>query len=328
MSGRLALGFKFVGRDRKAGDNAARLPRRTRVVNSAQGYGAALAVLLVFTGASQAQPQLLTQVQIAEIVPGATFHLDSPLGMVLPVRFAPDGTMSGRASSTLGFFLGGDTDSGRWWIADGRLCKKWTKWFKAKANCVTLKREGMRLYWERPDGEKGTATIVVPAPPPAQIAKATPLLRRVAAAPAAPAAAEARTTVPQPPVAAAAPAVVTAKRPTHLATSAVSPIALPIPKPVTASRRTATAAPVAPPAGSITAPKYIVANVAMDDVLNVRAGPSHLSPIKATLPPDAAGLRIVGTCESGWCIVRYRAVMGWVNSYYLALAGVAPRDRS
>lgn len=62
---------------------------------------------------------------------------------------------------------------------------------------------------------------------------------------------------------------------------------------------------------------YRVVNVASDDVLNIRSGPSAGHPIVGRIPPYGRGVHILAGCDD-WCPVRYNGVSGWVNGRYLA----------
>jgi Bacterial SH3 domain/Peptidase M15 len=66
-------------------------------------------------------------------------------------------------------------------------------------------------------------------------------------------------------------------------------------------------------------PAYMVANVARDDVLNVRSGPSTEFDVIGELEPGARGVLITGVCRSGWCPVQRQTTNGWVNRIYLML---------
>ena len=69
---------------------------------------------------------------------------------------------------------------------------------------------------------------------------------------------------------------------------------------------------------------YRVVAVDLDDVLNIRAGPSAGHPIVGEIPPTARGLRLLGPCR-GWCPIRYNGATGWVSGRYLAVEpAVAP----
>ncbi len=62
---------------------------------------------------------------------------------------------------------------------------------------------------------------------------------------------------------------------------------------------------------------YRVVNVAHDDVLNIRSGPSAGYGIVGSIPPRGRGVRIVGSCR-GWCPIQYNGLSGWVNAAFLA----------
>ena len=62
---------------------------------------------------------------------------------------------------------------------------------------------------------------------------------------------------------------------------------------------------------------FRVAGVALDDVLNVRDGPSADYRATGAILPDAVGVRIVGRCQAEWCPIVHGGVTGWVNSIYL-----------
>ena len=69
---------------------------------------------------------------------------------------------------------------------------------------------------------------------------------------------------------------------------------------------------------------YRVVAVDLDDVLNIRAGPSAGHPIVGEIPPTARGLQLIGPCRA-WCPIRYNGATGWVSGRYLAVEpAVAP----
>ena len=86
-----------------------------------------------------------------------------------------------------------------------------------------------------------------------------------------------------------------------------------------------TMVPTEPPPASPTADPDImfeVANVASDDVLNVRAKPGVGNPIVGTIPYDGTEVEITGPSQqingNPWVPIKYKEITGWVNSYYLA----------
>jgi uncharacterized protein YraI len=62
---------------------------------------------------------------------------------------------------------------------------------------------------------------------------------------------------------------------------------------------------------------FRVAGVDLDDVLNVRSGPSPEHAVIGSILPDADGIKIVGPYVSAWCPIQHRGLSGWVNSFYL-----------
>ena len=112
---------------------------------------------------AQAEPVTLGGDMLQRAVAGKTVHLDTPLGVAIPITFHANGTMSGKAG-VLEYFLGAEADRGRWWVADGKLCQKWFKWLDAQPSCMRLQQDGDRIFWRRDDGVNGTARIVAGLP--------------------------------------------------------------------------------------------------------------------------------------------------------------------
>ena len=110
-------------------------------------------------GPLSAQQVQLTDDGIKTAVSGSMLELDTPLGTTVSIRFNRDGLMSGDAKE-LASLLGAATDRGRWWVASNQLCYKWFRWFDAETRCLVVSREAKRIFWQRDDGENGTATIV------------------------------------------------------------------------------------------------------------------------------------------------------------------------
>ena len=96
---------------------------------------------------------------IRDLISGRKVLLKTRIGAVIPILFNGDGTMRGHAGS-LGFFLGANQDSGKWWTAKGRLCQRWKTWLDGEAHCIRLRRRGSLIHWQADDGEQGTAQVV------------------------------------------------------------------------------------------------------------------------------------------------------------------------
>ncbi len=109
--------------------------------------------------AATAAPVRMTADDIKRVMqPGAILAVDTPLRISIPVKVAPNGLVSGEAGA-LGLTLGAMKDRGRWWTEGDQLCMKWFRWFDAKARCISLQRDGSKVYWQENSGETGTATI-------------------------------------------------------------------------------------------------------------------------------------------------------------------------
>ena len=116
------------------------------------------ALWLLAGGAANAAPALLDDDALKKVLPGKTVHLDTPLGVAIPITYHSNGLMSGKAGM-LSYILGADNDRGRWWVEHGKLCQKWFKWLDAKPNCMHVRLDGQQVFWQADDGKSGTATI-------------------------------------------------------------------------------------------------------------------------------------------------------------------------
>lgn len=282
--------------------------------------------LLLGTAAAAQPVALTTEQEIKGAVTRGTLVVKTPFGSTLPVRFKPDGTVTGKTGGTLAFFLGASEDKGKWWISRGRLCQKWTTWFDGKLQCIRLTRNGKRIHWRRDDGEEGTAKLV---PDPEQ----SPIM--TAAVPTKPKPADTReskaATSPQD----SSVGRQTAQTPKN-DRQRFSPLrrSSPVPQPKQIAKSSIVEAP--PPSQAVAvrqasrkqkggqAPArplvqrlFRVAHVRSDDVLNIRLGPSDNHAIVGSIGYNGRGVRQAGPCRGEWCYVSYRGVRGWVNNYYL-----------
>jgi hypothetical protein len=63
---------------------------------------------------------------------------------------------------------------------------------------------------------------------------------------------------------------------------------------------------------------FNVYGVSVDDVLNMRSGPSEDYAIVGVIPPNGSAVRMIGGCIGLWCEIQFRNTRGWVNRYYLS----------
>ena len=119
-----------------------------------------LALLIVqfgLAGSAMAEPSKLAGEALRRAVSGKTVHIATSVGS-FPIRYKSNGTMTGQAPVFVAS-LGGESDSGKWWVVDDRLCQRWQRWLDAKQYCFKLQRVGAAVHWWRNDGLTGTATI-------------------------------------------------------------------------------------------------------------------------------------------------------------------------
>jgi hypothetical protein len=329
-----------------------------------------VSLVIAALAATAAQARELTGPQITSLVSGATVEIDAPTGAKIPVRYSQEGRISGEARE-LAWYLGSATDSGRWWISGDELCHKWLRWFNGEQQCMRIARDGGRaVRWTGKDGTTGTATITIPAtavaqattlpsfgsgfarryadppageiqPPPARLDGPPPAPQRHAAAPIEAPARAAPDAKPDPEPVREPPAAAPPRAHVAPARTAVAALVPPAPRPAeradTAPRTPESARTSSlPPAPTVAPmpsppPRFKVANVRADDVLNVRSGPSADHDIVGMLAPGSRGIAVTSPCQAQWCPVQRDGTAGWVNSAYLvpevmpvALTSAAP----
>ena len=107
-----------------------------------------------------AEPISLAGDELRQAISGKTVYLDvSAFG--LPIRYSPNGRMSGTIGAVAASFGRGDgtSDRGKWWVASDQLCQKWTSWMDGQSYCYRLIRNGNSVQWTSNDGRSGTARI-------------------------------------------------------------------------------------------------------------------------------------------------------------------------
>jgi hypothetical protein len=121
---------------------------------------ALLMIQFGLAASAMGEPSKLAGEALRRAVSGKTVHIETPVGS-FPIRYKGDGTMTGQAPVFVAS-LGGEKDSGKWWVVDDRLCQRWHRWLDAKQYCFKLQRAGAAVHWSRDDGLTGTATIARP----------------------------------------------------------------------------------------------------------------------------------------------------------------------
>ena len=118
-------------------------------------------LMILAPAAMAAKPQAMSGEALRKAVSGQTVYLKTEWGVRLPISYNTNGTMTGRLRALVAAMAGGASraDSGKWWIAKGALCQRWSSWLDGKAYCYTLTRQGDVVHWRRNDGRKGTASF-------------------------------------------------------------------------------------------------------------------------------------------------------------------------
>jgi hypothetical protein len=297
-----------------------------------------------------AQPVKLTSDAIKTTIAGSQLELDTPLGTTVSVRFNRDGLMSGDAKE-LASLLGAAKDRGRWWVASDQLCYKWFRWFDAEPRCLAITQEAKRIFWQRDDGENGTATIVEQGTPPEKpaiqisvVAQGPKLQGRVPRedarqpeirVPAGVEIASASDTSPRLVQTSQDAQIVSSPRAAKLSTKttrsaiktrSIAVASVPAPRPAVRPKAQTHLVAATPPPPHTDAQLFAksdiksfrVAGVEPSDVLNIRNGPSEDDDAVGVIPPTGRGITIIGSCLEDWCPINHLGHTGWVNRYYLA----------
>ncbi|MEL6947463.1 MAG: hypothetical protein AAFO73_07500 [Pseudomonadota bacterium] len=119
----------------------------------------ALAVLGSSVTVDQASAKALSSQDIKRAIAGKKVLLQTRWGS-FPLRYNRNArvTGDGRALGLARYFSPKET--GRWWVANNRLCQRFPTWYKGQTSCFRLRKTGPNtLSWVRQDGFRGTALI-------------------------------------------------------------------------------------------------------------------------------------------------------------------------
>jgi hypothetical protein len=85
----------------------------------------------------------LTEKELRQAIVNKTVYLNVS-GFELPIRYKPNGRMTGNMGVVAATFSQGDgsRDSGRWWIDANQLCQRWTSWMDGQIHCYKISRQG------------------------------------------------------------------------------------------------------------------------------------------------------------------------------------------
>ncbi|MGH6865211.1 MAG: hypothetical protein ACREDO_03320 [Methyloceanibacter sp.] len=121
--------------------------------------GAAVSVVSIEADAATKSAGLKGEA-LRQAVSGKTVYLRIS-GFDLPIVYGAGGTMKGSMGAVAATFSRGDgaSDRGKWWIAEDKLCQRWSSWLEGKTYCYGFTVNGSNVHWVRNDGATGTARI-------------------------------------------------------------------------------------------------------------------------------------------------------------------------
>ena len=97
--------------------------------------------------------------RLTRLLSGRKVHLTTSLGATIPMHFKSDGNLTGHANG-YAFFLGSETDRGKWWIKKDKICTRWSRWLDRETQCIRITGErGGRYYWRSDEGKTGSARV-------------------------------------------------------------------------------------------------------------------------------------------------------------------------
>lgn len=120
----------------------------------------ALPILLSAAPPAMAQGDRLKAEDIKDKIVGRTIYLAAPMGGEFPLNYRTNGQVDGDGQALGIGKLVKPSDTGRWWIAEDRLCQKFKTWYDGNSMCFVLSDAGpKKVKWVRDNGETGIARI-------------------------------------------------------------------------------------------------------------------------------------------------------------------------
>jgi hypothetical protein len=97
-----------------------------------------------------AAAEVLTGDALRQLVSGRTVYLSAPLGGEFPLKYRPDGTVSGDGDAVgLGRFYAA-RETGRWFMSGNNLCQQFPTWYSGQRLCFTVRKlDGAKIRWTR-----------------------------------------------------------------------------------------------------------------------------------------------------------------------------------
>jgi hypothetical protein len=98
--------------------------------------------------------------ELRRLVTGRTVYLAAPLGGEFPLKYKPNGTVTGDGEAVgLGRFYA-TRETGRWFMQGDQLCQQFPTWYSGTRLCFTVQDLGnRRIRWTRDNGQTGVARV-------------------------------------------------------------------------------------------------------------------------------------------------------------------------
>lgn len=125
-----------------------------------RSLSAAAAAFAMVTMVQPAAANTLSGDEIRGLIQNRTVHLSTPYGVTLPLRYEPNGEVTGDVSGITLARMFAPRETGNWWVDDNRMCQQWPSWYDGETHCFVIESTGEnQINWRRNDGLEGTARI-------------------------------------------------------------------------------------------------------------------------------------------------------------------------
>jgi hypothetical protein len=118
----------------------------------------AVAAASVISGTASANS--LAGEDLRRLVSGRTVYLSAPLGGEFPLKYNPNGSVTGDGQAVgLGRFYAA-RETGRWFMQGNNLCQQFPTWYGGTRLCFSVQDMGNRkIRWIRDNGDTGIARV-------------------------------------------------------------------------------------------------------------------------------------------------------------------------
>jgi hypothetical protein len=117
-------------------------------------------IVLLGCSAGIASANTLSGDDLRKLVTGRTVYLSAPLGGEFPLKYSPNGTVTGDGQAVGLGRLYATRESGRWFMQGNNLCQQFPTWYSGVRLCFKVEDLGNRkIRWTRDNGDTGIARV-------------------------------------------------------------------------------------------------------------------------------------------------------------------------